>query len=149
MTFDVTWRATSVARYLARFASRARSTMSAATQLTAASSRTSRAAWSWAVSSPMWRCTVGSCATATFSGRGYAASVRGHERLEEGLAHVGLAVERAPDHVVGRAERHRAEVLQAVDHPVVAGPPDRGLHEEGAREAHRGLAAPAPEELAE
>src|SRR5438552_2091890 len=212
MTFEVTSRPASVARYFARFARRPRSTMSASAQAAAESSRTSRAEWSRAASSPMWRWTVGSwdgdivgphdTLARVFDGEGQrrlgdphidrrvaepealdhadldrragpaerrvvgdahaleghggaergahaervplavgheAGRLRGHERLEQGFAHVGLTVARAPDHVVGGAERHRAEVLHAIDHPVVTVPSDRGLHDAGAREAHRAL----------
>src|SRR5439155_11792218 len=66
----------------------------------------------------------------------------------ERLRHVGAAVERAPDHVVRGAEGHGAEVLDAIDHEASAVVADHRLHEQGARQAHRGLAAPAAEELA-
>ena len=79
---------------------------------------------------------------------GDAGGVRGHQHLQHGLAHVGAALERAPDHVVRGAQGHRAEVLHPVHHVGVAVLADRRLHQEGAGEAHRGLAAPAPEELA-
>ena len=75
-------------------------------------------------------------------------SLRGQQHQRQRLGHVGAALERAPDHVVRGAQRHRAEVLHPVHHVGVAVLADGRLHQEGAGEAHRGLAAPAPEELA-
>ena len=79
---------------------------------------------------------------------GDAGGVRGHQHLEQGLAHVGAALERAPDQVVRGAQGHRAEVLHPVDHVGVAVLADHRLDQEAAGQTHRGLAAPAPEEPA-
>ena len=80
--------------------------------------------------------------------RGDAGALRGYHGEEEGVRHVAAAVEGAPDHVVGSAEGHGAEVLDPVDYPAVVRGADHRLHGEGAREADRGLTAPAAEHLA-